>query len=82
MAISMIERHGSWYDIYDERGKKQKTLPEHIGMLLGWGTRFFIVHKGSWYELYDESGKKYKTFPDHTGTFVSIYGDIFILRKV
>ena len=50
-------------------------------MLLGWGTRFFIVHKGSWYELYDESGKKYKTFPDHTGTFVSISGDIFILRK-
>lgn len=61
MAISIIERHGSWYDIYDERGKKQKTLPEHIGMLLGWGTRFFIVQKGSWYELYDEPCKKYKT---------------------
>ena len=26
MAISMIERHGSWYDIFDDRGKKQKTM--------------------------------------------------------
>lgn len=24
MAISMIERRSAWYDIYDERGKKQK----------------------------------------------------------
>ena len=35
MAISMIERHGSWYEIYDERGKKQKTVSEQIGMVLG-----------------------------------------------
>ena len=24
----MIERRSAWYDIYDERGKKQKTLSE------------------------------------------------------
>lgn len=24
MAISNIERRSTWYDIYDERGKKQK----------------------------------------------------------
>lgn len=47
MAISIIERHGSWYEIYDDRGKKQKTVPESIGMMLGWGSQFFIVHKGS-----------------------------------
>ena len=47
MAISIIERHGSWYEIYDDSGKKQKTVPESIGMMLGWGSQFFIVHKGS-----------------------------------
>lgn len=46
MAISIFERHGSWYEIYDDRGKKQKTVPESIGMMLGWGSQFFIVHKG------------------------------------
>ena len=54
MAISIIERHGSWYEIYDDRGKRQKTVPESIGMMLGWGSQFFIVHKGSWYDLYNE----------------------------
>lgn len=80
MAISMIERHGSWYDIYDERGKKQKTVPENIGMILGWSTHFFIVQKGSWY-VYDEQGKKYKALPENIGSFISITGDTFVIRK-
>lgn len=57
MAISIIERHGSWYEIYDDRGKKQKTVPESIGMMLGCDSQFFIVHKGSWYDLYNEFGR-------------------------
>lgn len=57
MAISIFERHGSWYEIYDDRGKRQKTVPESIGMMLGWGSQFFIVHKGSWYDLYNEFGR-------------------------
>src|SRR5574344_299154 len=82
MDISMIERHGSWYDIYDERGEKQKTVPESIGMMLGWSTHFFIVQKGSWYDLYDEQGKKYKTIPESIGSFMNITGDTFVIPQI
>ena len=81
MAISIIERHGSWYEIYDDRGKRQKTVPESIGMMLGWGSQFFIVHKGSWYDLYNEFGRKTKSIPESVGMFVSITGDTFVVRK-
>ena len=51
----MIERRSAWYDIYDERGKKQKTLSESIGEVLGWAANFFVVRRSAWYDLYDES---------------------------
>ena len=57
MAISMIERHGSWYDIFDERGKKTKSVSESIGELMGHSSSFFVALKGSWYDLYDGQGK-------------------------
>lgn len=81
MAISMIERRSAWYDIYDERGKKQKTLSESIGEVLGWAANFFVVRRSAWYDLYDESGKKYKTLSESIGSFVSISGDTFIVRR-
>lgn len=81
MAISMIERRSAWYDIYDERGKKQKTLSESIGDVLGWAANFFVVRRSAWYDLYDESGKKYKTLSESIGSFVSISGDTFIVRR-
>jgi hypothetical protein len=57
MAISMIELRSSWYDIYNEHGKKQKTLSTTIGEVLGWSSEFFIVKRSSWYDLYDGNGK-------------------------
>lgn len=47
----MIERRSAWYDIYDERGKKQKTLSESIGDVLGWAANFFVVRRSAWYDL-------------------------------
>lgn len=58
MAISSIEHRSGWYDKFDARGKKAKTIPDYIGELLGWSDRFFIVMKGSYYDTYDEQGKK------------------------
>ncbi len=78
----MIERRSAWYDIYDERGKKQKTLSESIGEVLGWAANFFVVRRSAWYDLYDESGKKYKTLSESIGSFVSISGDTFSMRIV
>lgn len=81
MAISMIERHGSWYDIFDERGKKTKSVSESIGELMGHSSSFFVALKGSWYDLYDGQGKKYKSLSSNIGMFVSISGDTFVVRK-
>jgi len=81
MAISMIERHGSWYDIFDERGKKTKSVSENIGEIMGHSSNFFIVLKGSWYDLYDGQGKKYKSLSSNIGMFVSVSGDTFVVRK-
>lgn len=58
MAISSIEHRGYWYEIFDARGKKAKSISDNIGELLGWSDRFFIVMKGYWYDTYDEQGKK------------------------
>lgn len=62
MAISSIEHQGHWYEVFDARGKKAKSIPDYIGELLGWSDRFFIVMKGSWYDTYDEQGKKLNQF--------------------
>jgi hypothetical protein len=81
MAISNIEKKGSWYHIYNEKGKKFKTLSENIGKLEGFSSSFFIVSKGSWYYLYDETGKRYKTLSSSTGEIISVSGDTFVVRK-
>lgn len=62
MAISSIEHQGYWYEVFDARGKKAKSISDNIGELLGWSDRFFIVMKGSWYDTYDEQGKKLNQF--------------------
>jgi len=81
MAISSIEHRGCWYEIFDARGKKTKSVSDNIGELLGWSDRFFIVMKGSWYDTYDEQGKKIKSVSTNIGNFVSICADQFIVRK-
>lgn len=50
MAISSIEHRGYWYEIFDARGKKAKSISDNIGELLGWSDKFFIVMKGYWYD--------------------------------
>lgn len=80
MAISSIEQKGSYYELYDERGKKYETIHHSKGDLLGWSDSFFILRKGSYYDLYDEFGKKYESIHHSKGEFVSITGDTFILR--
>ena len=38
MAISNIERRSAWYDIYNEKGKKETTVSSNIGELEGFGS--------------------------------------------
>ncbi|MDR0758127.1 MAG: hypothetical protein LBF85_09815 [Tannerella sp.] len=80
-TIGSIEKRSNWYDIYNERGKKIKTIHAGIGELVGFGSHFFIVKRGNWYDLYNETGTKYKTLPVSTGEIVSVAGGTFTVRR-
>ena len=77
-SISHIETTNSWYYIYDQNGKKTKTLSSNIGELQGFSSSFFVVKKGSWYYIYDAKGNKVKTMSENTvGKVLSVSGDTF-----
>ena len=77
-SISHIETTKSWYYIYDQDGKKTKTLSSTIGELQGFSSSFFVVKSGSWYYIYDATGKKTKTLSESTvGKVLSVSGETF-----
>ena len=77
-SISHIETTKNWYYIYDQDGKKTKTLSATIGELQGFSSSFFVVKSGSWYYIYDATGKKTKTLSESTvGKVLSVAGETF-----
>ena len=77
-SISYVETTGSWYYIYDQDGKKIKTLSANIGELQGFSSSFLIVKNGSWYYIYDARGNKIKTLSVSTvGKVLSVSGETF-----
>ena len=46
-SISHIETTKSWYYIYDQDGKKIKTLSTSQGELKGYSSSFYIIKQGS-----------------------------------
>lgn len=77
-SISHIETTKNWYYIYDQEGKKTKTLSATIGELQGFSSSFFVVKSGSWYYIYDATGKKTKTLSESTvGKVLSVSGETF-----
>ena len=77
-SISHIETTKNWYYIYDQNGKKIKTLSSTIGELQGFSASFFVVKSGSWYYIYDANGKKTKTLSESTvGKVLSVSGETF-----
>lgn len=82
-GISSIERSGSWYYIYDDNGKKTKTLSvSSTGEVLGWGADYFVAQNGSWINLYDDNGRKYKTLSTSSiGRVQSVSATTFTTRS-
>ncbi|MCK8621456.1 hypothetical protein [Prevotella sp. E13-27] len=77
-SISHIETTKNWYYIYDQDGKKIKTLSSTIGELQGFSASFFVVKSSSWYYIYDANGKKKKTLSESTvGKVLSVSGETF-----
>ena len=80
--ISYIETTKNWYYIYDESGKKTKTLYRNgIGDIKGWGKDFFVTKRGAFYLICDADGKTLKTLgAQSVGEVVSVSGSTFTSR--
>ena len=77
--ISYIKNDGSWYQVYDESGKKITTVSKQtVGDIVGWGLDFFVSLDGDWYKIYDLSGKKINTLSKMSvGKVVSVSSNTF-----
>ena len=81
-SISHIEITKSWYYIYDQYGKKIKTLSTSQGELKGYSATFYIIKQGkAFYITYDASGKRLHTFgASSVGEILGVAGDTFTSR--
>lgn len=82
-SISHIETTKNWYYIYDQNGKKIKTLSTSQGELKGYSSTFYIIKQGSaFYVTYDVNGKRLHTFgAASVGEILAVSGDTFTSRQ-
>lgn len=82
-SISHIETTKNWYYIYDQDGKKIKTLSTSQGELKGYSSTFYIIKQGSaFYVTYDVKGKRLHTWgASSVGEIQGVAGDTFTSRN-
>ena len=82
-SISYIETTKSWYYIYDQDGKKIKTLSTSQGELKGYSSSFYIIKQGTaFYVTYDVNGKRLHTWgASSVGEILGVAGDTFTSRN-
>ena len=82
-SISHIETTKNWYYIYDQNGKKIKTLSASQGELKGYSSTFYIIKQGSaFYITYDVNGKRLHTFgASSVGEILAVSGETFTSRQ-
>ncbi len=82
-SISHIETTKNWYYIYDQDGKKIKTLSTSQGELKGYSSTFYIIKQGSaFYVTYDVNGKRLHTWgASSVGEILGVTGDTFTSRQ-
>ena len=82
-SISHIETTKNWYYIYDQNGKKIKTLSTSQGELKGYSSTFYIIKQGTvFYITYDVKGKRLHTWgASSVGEILGVAGDTFTSRN-
>lgn len=82
-SISNIERDGSWYKVYDENGKRYKTVSvSGYGELKGFSGSLAIFQRGSFYYIYNSDMKQIKSGSVSSyGDIISVSGDTFTTRR-
>jgi hypothetical protein len=81
--ISHIETTKNWYYIYDQNGKKIKTLSTGQGELKGYSSTFYIIKQGTaFYITYDVKGKRLHTWgASSVGEILGVAGDTFTSKQ-
>ena len=82
-SISHIETTKSWYYIYDQDGKKIKTISTSQGELKGYSSGFYIIKQGTaFYITYDVKGKRLHTWgASSVGEILGVAGDTFTSKQ-
>ena len=82
-SISYIETTKGWYYIYDQSGKRIKTISSSQGELAGYSSNFYIIKLISgFYVTYDATGKRLHTFSTNSvGEILNSTGDTFTSRN-
>ena len=82
-SISHIETTKNWYYIYDQNGKKIKTLSTSQGELKGYSSTFYIIKQGTaFYITYDVNGKRLHTWGvGSVGEILAVSGDTFTSKQ-
>ena len=81
-TISLVQNEGSWIYLYDQNGRKYKSLSKSsVGVVNGFSSSFFVATNGNWIYLYDAEGRKYKTMSKSSvGEIIGVAGDTFTSR--
>ena len=82
-SISHIETTKNWYYIYDQDGKKIKTISTSQGELKGYSSTFYIIKQGTaFYITYDVKGKRLHTWgASSVGEILGVAGDTFTSKQ-
>ena len=82
-SISSIETTKNWYYIYDQNGKKIKTISTSQGELKGYSSTFYIIKQGTaFYITYDVKGKRLHTWgASSVGEILGVAGDTFTSKQ-
>ena len=82
-SISHIETTKAWYYIYDQNGRKIKTISISQGELMGYSSSFYIIKQGSgFYVSYDANGKRLYTWGiSSVGKILAVSGDTFTSKN-
>lgn len=82
-SISHIQTTKNWYYIYDQYGKKIKTISTSQGELKGYSSTFYIIKQGTaFYITYDVKGKRLHTWgASSVGEILGVAGDTFTSKQ-
>lgn len=82
-AIGFIETTKNWYYVYDQNGRRIRTISTSQGELKGYSSTFYILKEGTaFYVTFEANGRRIHTFGASTvGEVLAVIGDTFTSRQ-